>query len=185
MDKKTLRRKMSDQLQSMDRIAYEHRSYLIASCLTATSEWKNATTIGITMSHFPEVDTWQLIRAGWAMGKRMVIPKCMAVTKEMKFKEITSFDQLEIVYMNLFEPIREQKDIHSKEIDLLIVPGLAFNHRGYRVGFGGGYYDRYLERFQGETISLAFSEQVMEGLPYENHDLPVEKIITDQEIIIC
>lgn len=185
MDKQILRKEMSDLLHSMDRIKYEHGSYLIANCLMKTSEWKNATTIGITMSHFPEVDTWQLMRAGWSQGKRMVVPKCLPSTKEMIFKEITSFDQLEMVYMNLCEPKRERKITLSNEIDLLIVPGLAFNYQGLRVGFGGGYYDRYLENFRGKTISLAFTEQIVESLPHENHDIPVKKVITDQEIINC
>ena len=72
------------------------------------------------------------------------------------------FDQLESVYFGLLEPIEAETDFVAKDnIDLLIVPGIAFTEPGYRTGVGGGYYDRYLQHYQGRTVSLAFHEQIV------------------------
>lgn len=186
MDKKSLRKIITDRLSSIDRIAYEQMSYAIAKRLMKTPEWQSAKSIGITVSNFPEVDTWQLIRSGWEQGKKIVVPKCIPLTKEMKFREITTFDQLENVFHHLFEPIEAiTNKVHKKDIDLLIVPGLAYDKKGYRIGFGGGYYDRFLEDFHGKTLSLAFSSQIIDHIPIESYDLPVKKIVTDKEMIIC
>lgn len=184
MEKKTIRRNVKDHLKNIDRITYEHKSYMIANKLFQSSEWKNAEIIGITVSHFPEVDTWQLIRRGWEEGKKIVIPKCYPSEKMMEFRQITAFHQLETVFFGLFEPIVSKTILVEKlDIDLLIVPGLAFNRKGYRVGFGGGYYDRFLTEFNRPFISLCFSMQIFDDIPIETHDIPVEKIITENEII--
>lgn len=186
VDKNELRNLMSGKLKEIDRITYEHLSYLIATKLTNTSEWKNAKTIGVTVSRFPEVDTWQLIRKGWEQGKRIVIPKCFPKEKEMFFYEITSFDQLETVYYGLFEPnIQLTNEVKDDEIDLLLVPGLAYSRNGFRLGFGGGYYDRYLTSFEGIKMSIAFAKQIVEHVPIEHHDIPVATIITEENIISC
>ena len=102
----------------------------------------------------------------------------------MTFREITSFSQLEVVYYGLQEPVEEQTSavIHN-EIDLLFVPGLSFETKGYRLGHGGGYYDRYLAQYQGETVSLAFPVQVVDEIPVEPFDIPVQKIVTNKWVI--
>lgn len=177
--KNKLRKQMMDSLKEIDKPQYEHLSYEIAQSLYKDSFWKEAKTIGITVSKYPEVDTYQMIRKAWEEGKRVVIPKCLPKTKEMVFRTLTQFNQLESVYYGLLEPIEElTHEVSANEIDLLIVPGLAFSMDGYRVGFGGGYYDRYLTGYKGHTLSLAFPQQLIEELPVEGHDLPVEKIIT-------
>ena len=79
---------------------------------------------------------------------------------------------------------RKQNLVEPNDIDLLIVPGIAFDSEGFRMGFGGGYYDRFLQSFKGNTVSLAFQEQIVSNLPKEDHDIPVEKIITDEGIFI-
>ncbi|MBS4222432.1 5-formyltetrahydrofolate cyclo-ligase [Lederbergia citrea] len=186
MNKHSLRTEVKERLKSMDRMTYEHGSYLIANKLIHTEEWKNADVIGITVSHFPEVDTWQLIRKGWEQGKNMVIPKCIPAKKEMNFKRITAFNQLESVFYGLFEPMdSETKRIDKNDIDLLIVPGLAYSKEGFRIGFGGGYYDRFLKGYHGATLSLAFAVQLLDYIPVESHDLPVSKIITEKSVINC
>lgn len=186
MDKTSIRNKMKIKLNAMDKITYEHKSYQIAKQLFHTNEWKNAAVIGITVSRFPEVDTWQVIRKGWAEGKAMVIPKCYPSTKNMKFFQIHEFNQMERVYYGLFEPKENHAtEVKNSDIDLLIVPGLAFTTEGYRIGFGGGYFDRFLMHFQGANLSLAFTEQIKEELPIEQYDLPITQIITEQGFIDC
>ena len=142
--------------------------------------------IGITLSAFPEVETWILIEELWKLGKKVAVPKCEPSTRSMNFYEIVSFDQLEVVYMKLREPIVSvTQRVNAAQIDVLIVPGVVFDRNGYRIGFGGGYYDRYLSGYTGVTISLAFDCQVVENVPVETFDIPVDCIITESERILC
>jgi len=184
MEKKKVRMQVLNALKTLDKSTYEQHSFEIAKKLYQLPLWKIANTIALTISRSPEVDTWQIIRSGWLEGKRIVVPKCLPESKQMIFRKITSFEQLESVYFGLYEPKENQtEEVSQQEIDLMIVPGVAFNRQGYRIGFGGGYYDRYLQKFKGETVSLAFSIQVLQELPIEKHDIPVKTIITEKELI--
>lgn len=185
MDKKQLRIQMKGKLSSITKPLYEDKSYLIAQNLYREQSWMEANTIGITVSNQPEVDTYQIIRKAWELRKRVVVPKCIPGEKIMSFRILDRFSQLESVFYGLYEPIvQETIEVTKNEIDLLIVPGLAYTREGARLGFGGGYFDRYLQDYDGLTLSLAFSDQLVPTLPIENFDLPVAKIITEQEVII-
>jgi 5-formyltetrahydrofolate cyclo-ligase len=180
-EKKVIRKEIKEKLLSISKPIYEHQSFMIAQSLQEDPFWVNANTIGITISNFPEVDTYQIIRRAWEQGKRVVVPKCIPEGKKMDFRQLKQFNQLESVYFGLYEPMESLTLlVDPKEIDLIIVPGLAFDKSGYRIGFGGGYYDRFLENFKGHTLSLCFSEQIVECVPTEVHDIPVEKTITNE-----
>ncbi|MGM0844249.1 MAG: 5-formyltetrahydrofolate cyclo-ligase [Bacillota bacterium] len=186
MDKKELRKHQKALLSSIDRPVYEQKSFLIASELYKTEEWKSSEAVAITVSNFPEVDTWQIIRKGWEEGKRVLVPKCSPKNRELNFHQLTSFAALETVYFGLMEPNPDQCNLVDKnEIDLVIVPGLAFMPTGHRLGFGGGYYDRFLENYHGSTLSLAFQEQLVQEVPVEPFDVSVSKIITEKAVIVC
>lgn len=101
----------------------------------------------------------------------------------MEFKKISSFNQLESVYYGLLEPVAETAKASKEELDALIVPGLAFTKEGYRLGFGGGYYDRFLSNYRGDTLALTYELQLMDELPIEVHDLAVGKLITPSKVI--
>lgn len=183
-DKEAIRKRMKEKLSALSKPMYEHLSYLIAQRLFQDSDWNQADTIGITISKPPEVDTFQIIRKAWEEGKKVVIPKCHPSTKTMTFRSLSAFSQLESVYYGLYEPIESlTEQVLPEEINLLIVPGIAFSKEGYRIGFGGGYYDRYLQQYKGNTLSLAFHMQIFDTLPFEKHDIPIEKIITEKETI--
>jgi len=184
-DKKTLRKQIQYHLSSISKPSYEHMSYIIAQKLFQTPSWIKATTIAVTLSNSPEVDTFQIIRKAWEEGKKVVVPKCLPKTREMDFRILTNFSQLESVYSGLLEPIESETELVTKEdIQLVIVPGLGFSRTGYRLGFGGGYYDRFLIGYEGDTLSLAFEQQILESVPVEEHDIPVKQIISNEETII-
>lgn len=179
MDKKDLRTYMLTELKKLSKQEYEQYSYEISSELVKSKIWQQASTIGITISRPPEVDTYQIIRKAWEQNKKVVVPKCHPKSRTMTFHELHRFTQLESVYYGLLEPIEEVTTIVEKEeIDLLIVPGLAFDSNGYRLGFGGGYYDRFLVNYEGNTVSLAFPIQQVDKLPIESHDIAVKHLIT-------
>lgn len=183
-EKRILRKQLQEELQTLPKQSYEHFSYTIAQSLFQTKEWQGATTIAITISKRPEVDTYQIIRKAWEEKRRIVIPKCDPKDKRMCFRTLTAFNQLESVFYGLLEPVEALTEaVPKEEIDLMIVPGLAYARNGYRLGFGGGYYDRYLSTYKGKTVSLAFHTQIVPTIPIDQHDIPVAKIITDAEII--
>lgn len=184
-DKKAIRKQMRAELAKLSKPLYEDYSYKIANRLFQEPAWKDANLVGVTISNPPEVDTYQIIRKAWEQGKQVAVPKCHPAEKVLTFHVLTEFSQLESVFFGLFEPIEKRTEmIRTEDIDLLLVPGLAFTKSGNRLGFGGGYYDRFLQSYQGETISLAFSCQMISELPVEKHDLPVAKIITNEQVFV-
>lgn len=183
-NKKFLRSILQQDLQKKTESLYENQSNQIATKLFGTEDWRCANTIAITISRPPEVDTYPIIRQAWKTGKTIVVPKCHKNSRTMSFHIIHSFDELETVFWGLLEPIVSQTvEVHKDSIDLVIVPGLGYTKKGYRLGFGGGYYDRFLSDYHGNNISLAFPEQIIQTLPVEPHDIPIQKLITPEEVI--
>lgn len=183
INKTSLRKNMKKSLANMTKSLYEEYSSQIAERLYNEVEWQRAKVIGITISKHPEVDTLRIIQKAWEQQKQVVVPKCYPDTREMKFRLLQNFSQLESVYSGLLEPIEvETEQIESGKIDLLIVPGLAYTYLGQRLGFGGGYYDRYLLNYNGDTVSLAFDLQIISIIHNEKHDIPVAKIITNEKV---
>ncbi|MEC2076563.1 5-formyltetrahydrofolate cyclo-ligase [Metabacillus fastidiosus] len=186
MNKIDMREKMLKELSLLDNDIYIKYSNAIHYKIFALPAWEDAKTIGVTISKGREVDTKKLIERAWMENKRVVVPKCEPSSKQMHFREIHSYDDLETVYLNLQEPkLLVTNKADKREIDLMIVPGVVFDRHGYRVGYGGGFYDRYLEEYTGTILALAFSLQVYEEVPFEQHDIPVEMIITEKEVIHC
>lgn len=186
MNKKEWRHKIKSALQELSKEEHHIFSTMIKNRLLKQPFLKDFQTIAITISKPPEVDTYGIIEELWGMEKRVVVPKCNPTLRTMDFYEILSFSQLETVYMDLKEPIpSETVYVSPEEIDMVIVPGIVFDHKGYRIGYGGGYYDRYLSGYKGRLVSLAFHLQLVDELPYEAHDIPVDVIITEKASINC
>ena len=186
MTKKVVRNQVLELMNSMDRDEHKRLSLDIVNQLLQSAEFRHAHTIGLTISSFPEVDTRPLIEAAWRSGKRVAVPKCIRETRDMDFRLINSYTNLETVYMNLLEPIvTETVAVEKDAIDLQVVPGVVYSSEGYRIGFGGGYYDRYLADYKGHRLSLAFDCQTNGAVPVESHDIPVQTIFTATKIVIC
>lgn len=183
MKKNLLRKLISKKLNSISR---EERSIIekkIQNNLFKSKVWNQADSVGITMSSSSEWDTKEIIKRAWKENKYVYIPK---ITTQMAFQQLKNFDELHKGKYDLLEIRHERRKVDKSKIDLLIVPGIAFNLEGYRLGFGKGYYDRYLNDFNKQSVSLLFEEiQLLKELPVENHDLPVDLIITDQGEINC
>lgn len=165
----------------------EHKAYSqsIYHRLIGSKFYENSNTIMTFISFKDEVDTHRLIKNSLKIGKRVTVPITYPETKEIKPSEILSFDELEIGFYNILTPKKDYiRLIKPEEIDLILVPGLAFDRRGYRVGYGGGYYDRFLEKYPNiTTIGICFDLQIIEELPKEDFDIPVDFIITEKEFI--
>lgn len=186
MTKETLRKGMIAALVDMNASERKKAEVGLHKQLFASSLWKKAKIIGLTLSQDLEWDTRTLVQRAWEEEKRVCVPKSIHRTRELHFYEIVTFDQVEKGYYDIEEPIIEKaKRVEKEEIDTLIVPGVVFNRQGYRIGFGGGYYDRFLQDYQGLTLSLVHTNQMIEELPIESHDIPVQYIITEQGVLSC
>lgn len=184
MDKREMRDRVKAALSDLTDEQYNHYSNTIIDKLLLEETIQNANTIAVTLSNRPEVNTYPLIEKLWESKKRVVVPKCNPKDRSMQFYELQHFNQLETVYMNLREPNPKKTiPVSSKIIDIIVVPGVVYDISGYRIGFGGGYYDRYLVNYNGNLISLAFDLQIVHNVPREPHDIPIDLIITEKQRI--
>lgn len=140
--------------------------------------------IFIYVSMESEINTINMINKLLDMGKRVAVPKVISDKKEMVALEIKSLSELnESGAFGILEPDMSKKNI-GDEVDLVIVPGLAFDKRGYRVGYGGGFYDKFLEKYNTiRRVCLCYNFQIIDNIPYEDFDEKVDVIITEDELI--
>ena len=131
-----------------------------------------------------EVDTRALICTCLAHGKRVAVPVVMPGTKTLAHALIDGLDQLVVGPWGLAQPDPAAAIWLPAEarIDLIVVPGLAFDRRGYRIGWGGGYYDRFLAQVQAVKIGLCYDALVLDCIPGEPHDVPVDMVVAETAI---
>ena len=128
-----------------------------------------------------EVDTAPMIRRSLAEGKRVILPKVRG--KDLALFEVNEFDKdVSAGAWGIPEP-HEKNPVTLDTVNLIIVPGLAFDELGNRLGYGAGFYDRILPFCQGVTIALAFEAQMVPQVPVSAHDVPVKKIVTEKRVI--
>ena len=131
-----------------------------------------------------EVETRDLIARALRGGKRVLCPRAERGPRRLEHYEIRSLDELEQTALGLWEPNPSRATpADPADADLVLVPGIAFDRRGHRIGYGAGYYDRFLATCGATTVGLAYSFQVREALPHERHDVPVNVIVTEVETI--
>lgn len=143
--------------------------------LLASPAYREAETLATYLSLPHEVDTSGLIARAQADGKRVLVPKVLGLGK-MIFVAYDP-DQLVAGAFGILEPTSDQP-VPKAEIDLIHVPGLIFDPRGYRLGYGGGFYDRYLADYAGATLATAYAFQLGDLTP-DPHDIPVKELLID------
>lgn len=140
--------------------------------------YKKANVIAIYKSLPSEVDTSDLIEFSFIQGKTVVLPK--TILNEIKFYKIDKNEKLIKSEFGVEEPEGlKEKLINDEKIDLIIVPGICFDKNGNRLGFGKGYYDRFLANTNIDTIGICFEEQIIEKVITDKYDVKIKKIITD------
>ncbi len=180
MDKTELRKNAISMLKSISESERKNIEEKLTQNIIKSDIWKQSDVVGITISNGFEWNTKPIIETAWDEGKSICVPKCRPKERKLDFYRINTYEQLEVVYYNLLEPIPEEtQKVAKRMIELLIVPGLLFDRSGFRIGFGGGYYDRFLSDFPNNRISLASNTQIVEELPAEPLDIPVDRIITE------
>jgi 5-formyltetrahydrofolate cyclo-ligase len=156
--------------------------------LTESSFFTDAAHVMVYLDFKGEVQTDAVINHCLAQGKKVYIPICIPETHEISISRITSLEDLETGHFGIREPKLQHIRLgDSSLIDLVLVPGVAFDKKGNRIGFGAGYYDRFLKRLKEGAVSaaLAYSFQIVDHIPSDEYDIPVDYIVTEKGIISC
>ncbi|WP_179124135.1 5-formyltetrahydrofolate cyclo-ligase [Marinococcus halophilus] len=184
MNKHRLRQQINSSYQALsgsERLKAEKKIY---EYLFQWDGWKQADTIAVTVSLKNEINTGPIIETGWQQGKRICVPKIDPEQRGMEFYEIQNFGELERSIGQIYEPKKSVCAlVPPEQLDLILVPGLVFNKEGYRIGFGGGYYDRFLNRADFSTAALIHTFQLQEHIPVEAHDVPVQTLISSDGLL--
>jgi 5-formyltetrahydrofolate cyclo-ligase len=180
-DKQEIRKKILTLRNGMTPGEIAARSSLIIRRLTELRDLREASTLMAFLSFGSELLTDDLLRWGWKTGKRIVIPLCRPEDRGLTPCLLGSFAELEIGHYGIREPKAENiRPVPRGEIDAILVPAVALDRRGYRVGCGGGYYDRFLPEVpRAVRIGAAFACQIIAEIPADSHDVPVDRIVTE------
>lgn len=175
MNKNELRSMIRQRKRAMSADEIEQRSAELARLFLATDAYRKAQTIYGYLPYNQEVRTVPMLEQALRDGKRVAVPKCYG--DEMKFIYLEDLSRVEKGYANIPEPIDDgpvADDPHA----LVLMPGLAFDPQGHRIGYGGGFYDKFLAREpEHPTLALCYEFQMMDHLETEAHDLPVDCVL--------
>lgn len=151
--------------------------------------YRSAPLVLTYVSYDNEVDTRQIMASAWAAGKSVAVPRCLVADATLRFYEIGSFDELEPGFKGILEPASGAgRLVGPTEMvgSVCLVPALVYDADGHRIGYGGGYYDRFLSFYPGDKLGLARTAQLSGNpLPHEDHDVPVDAIVTESGVWTC
>lgn len=175
MDKKALRQKIREQKRAMTQQQIDEASQRLTALFLATPQYQEAKTIYGYLPYNQEVRTYALLEQALADGKRVAVPKVYG--DEMEFIYLSDLAAVEKGYSGIPEPIADEPIAHDPTA-LVLMPGLAFDRQGHRIGYGGGYYDKYLSREPGHpTIALCYEFQLLPQIDTEEFDIPVDCVL--------
>lgn len=175
MDKKELRRTIREKKRAMTEAEIEARSAKLAELFFQSEAYKNAKTIYGYLPYNQEVRTVPMLEQALRDGKRVAVPKVYG--EEMKFLFLDDLSQVEKGYAGIPEPVADGPVADDKTA-LVLMPGLAFDPQGHRIGYGGGFYDKFLaEEPNHPTLALCYAFQLLPTLETEEHDIPVDCVL--------
>lgn len=185
-DKKLIRSSIRKLRDSMPEDERSVKSAKITDNVTGIPEYKAARDILIYVSTGSEADTTELIKRCFEDKKNVYVPKVYG--KEMRFISIGSLDELASGYYGIMEPVSDEpvwekcsRDTYNDS--LCIMPGLAFDRKFNRIGYGGGFYDKFLEKTQVYKMAVCYDCQIVECIDAQDTDIKPDMIVTDMEVI--
>lgn len=187
--KKELRKKIIAARKDLAREVVEAKSAAIFKKIVSLEQYQKAEVIMTYLAINNEVETEPFILQALAEGKRIVIPVCQKETTTILPAEVKNYpDDLEPRTWGILEPKPDRLyPIDPKEIDLIIIPGVAFDEQGNRLGYGAGYYDRFLPRLRADVLKIApaYDLQIVPTVYKGEHDQPVDIVVTETRFLIC
>ncbi len=145
-------------------------------------EYQRCSTIFVYVSTPIEVDTRKIIEMAWEDNKRVAVPRCIPETRQMTFHYITSFDDLSPGTFSVLEPSPDAPLADNYDKSIMLVPALIIDKYGYRLGYGKGYYDRYISKYSGLTVGLCYISNIKNRLFHGRFDKKLNYIITEKYI---
>ena len=181
-EKVSLRKRLAEKRKSLSDAEKTERSERLCKNLCSLDEFRKA---DVVMSFWPlpnETDVRLLNTEALRLGKTLVLPRCVKGTREMNFYVVNSFDDLEKGYFSIYEPKAEcPLFVPSDSLrTVCIVPAMAYDKEGYRIGYGGGFYDTYLSRYKIYTVGAVYHDFIVEKLPRDEYDSKVDTVVTDE-----
>ncbi len=186
--KKVLRKKLLKKRDRIDPEEKKTREAAIRRRFYASADFKNAKSILLYASFRSEVNTLPCIKHALELDKVVILPRVEKRTGRLRLFRIHSLDDLEPGYMGIPEPaIKRTREKRLRDIDMVVVPGAGFDTSGNRIGYGAGYYDKLLSGSGRHlvTAAFAFEEQIVRKVPGEEHDVLMDKIVTEKRTINC
>ena len=175
MDKQALRRQIRQQKRAMTQQQIEDASHRLGELFAASELYKNAKTIYGYLPYNQEVRTVPMLQKALDDGKRVAVPKCYG--DEMRFIYLEDLSQVDCGYCGIPEPIADEP-VADDPTALVLMPGLAFTERGDRMGYGGGFYDKFLAAEPNHpTLALCYAFQMVGHIPTEDYDIPVDCVL--------
>ena len=175
MNKTELRRHIRSLKRAMTEDEIVAKSAKLTELFLQTEAYRSAKTIYGYLPYNQEVRTIAILKQALADGKRVAVPKCY--DDEMRFIYLEDLTQVAPGYSRIPEPIADGPVAHDPSA-LVLMPGLAFTRQGHRIGYGGGFYDKYLSAEPGHpTVALCYDFQLQEQLPTEEFDIPVDLVL--------
>ena len=183
--KQSLRKSCREKRENLSADIKRGLDLKIAENVKRLKEYPVAKTLLIYMSTPIEVDTKNIILNAWADGKKVAVPRCIDGTRDMEFHYIKSFDDVTPGSFSVLEPNEESPIVTDFSGCLMIVPGMQFDMNGYRIGYGKGYYDRYMTRFTGVSVGICYSDELKPFMYHGKYDRAVNIVLTDLKIKTC
>ncbi len=182
-DKNTIRKQISATKKSMPLTEISEKSELICKRFMEQEFYKNADVIYLYAPYNQEIITWSILEDAVRSGKRAAVPRCFGDV--MEFFYITSKDELMPGAYGIPEPSGDMNMLVNEKDVLLLMPGLAFDKNMGRIGYGGGFYDKYLDSHKDTNFykaALAYDFQLLDELPLEEHDYRVDALVTVSKV---
>lgn len=185
MEKKEIRKKVLQLRNELDKTYRTRADKNIFQAVTALALYQQADVIFSYVSYKSEVDTFSILKKALADGKRVAIPKVMDKDGIMEFYEISSLQELIKGYQGIKEPeIAGKEPVQvAKENVLMIMPGVAFDRKCNRIGYGGGFYDRYLNKYNNKhmkTLAVCYEAQIIDTILAEATDVKPDIVLTEE-----
>lgn len=175
MDKQQLRKEIREKKRAMTPQQIQEKSQALARQFYAHPLYQNTRCIYGYLPYNQEVRTTEMLAQALADGKRVAVPKVYGDT--MRFHYITDLSRVEKGYCGIPEPMGDEP-VAGEEDALVLMPGLAFDSKGGRMGYGGGFYDKFLDAERKHpTLALCYDFQMVSCVPVEEHDHPVDAVI--------
>jgi len=188
-EKKKIRKEILSFRNNMNQYEKNKKDTIIKEKFLDSDYYKKSKNIFIYISYGSEINTKEIINIALNEGKSVFVPRTVFETKAMDAVKINSLDNMKKVKYGALEPSEEEPYISPDDLDVIVVPGVAFDRDGGRTGYGAGFYHRYFKKISKDRakkikkVALAYDFQLINNIPMNDKDVRIDCIITEKEII--